>query len=89
MKDLSVVPIVNSVEEEYYTPNGEITFNKELSLYTVWDETYSNIVGTTFYPKVAEAMLDAYCKVYLDGEQSAEKEKEAAQSGTEVYIPIQ
>lgn len=56
------------VEDDYYTKNGEITFNKKTNLYTVWDETYAYTVGTTQYPKVAEAMLEAYIKYYLEGE---------------------
>lgn len=49
-----------------YTDNGEITFNTETKEYTVWDETYSDVVGTTWYPKVAEAMLKVYVERYLD-----------------------
>lgn len=51
------------------TPNGEITYDETTKLYTVWDETYAYEVGTTHYPKVAEAMLQAYCDYYVDGEQ--------------------
>lgn len=46
-------------------PNGEITFNLLTKQYTVWDETYSNTVCTTNYPKVAEAALTAYMEYYL------------------------
>ena len=44
----------------------EITFDKETNEYIVWDETYTYTVGRTQYSKVAIAMLDAYCKYYLE-----------------------
>lgn len=50
------------VKEEY---TNFITFNPITQMYTVWDETQAHIVGETSYPKVAEAMIDAYCKYYL------------------------
>ena len=53
--------------EENYTENGEITFNKVLKEYTVWDETYTDIICKTAYPKVAEAALNAYGEYYLEG----------------------
>lgn len=43
-----------------------ITYDFETMMYTVWDETQAYEVGTTFYPKVAEAMMDAYGLYYLD-----------------------
>jgi len=48
-----------------YTDNGEITYDTESKEYTVWDETYSDIVCVTMYPKVAEAALAAYVENYL------------------------
>ncbi|MFA5670254.1 MAG: hypothetical protein WC967_13510 [Balneolaceae bacterium] len=53
------------MSETNYTHNGEITYNTETKQYTVWDETYTYIVCTTNYPKVAEAALKAYCENYL------------------------
>ena len=50
---------------ENYTENGEITFNTETKEYTVWNETYSDTVCVTQYPKVAEAALLAYAENYL------------------------
>ncbi len=50
---------------ERYTENGEITFNTETKQYTVWDETYSDVVCITYYPKVAESALDSYARHYL------------------------
>ena len=47
------------------TKNGEITFDTETRLYEVWDETYSDTVGTTHYPLVAKDMLESYCRNYL------------------------
>jgi hypothetical protein len=47
------------------TKNGEITFDPETKLYEVWDETYSDTVGTTQYPLVAKGMLESYCRNYL------------------------
>jgi hypothetical protein len=47
------------------TKNGEITFDPETNLYTVWDETYAYTVGTTYYSLVAKDMLESYCKNYL------------------------
>lgn len=52
---------------EKYTKNGEITFNTKTREYTVWDETYSDSVCITPYPKIAEAALDIYGKDYIDG----------------------
>ena len=52
-------------KEERYTENGEITFNKETGMYTVWDETYSDTICKTQYPKIAEAALSTYSKHYL------------------------
>lgn len=43
-----------------------ITFDPNTNEYTVWDETQAYTVGTTCYPKVAEAMMDAYIKYYLE-----------------------
>jgi hypothetical protein len=50
---------------EKHTKNGEITFNTETKEYVVWNETYSDTVCTTNYPKVAEAALKAYADHYL------------------------
>jgi hypothetical protein len=47
------------------TKNGEITFDPQTNLYEVWDETYSDIVGTTQYPSVAKDILESYCRKYL------------------------
>jgi hypothetical protein len=47
------------------TKNGEITFDPEINLYTVWDETYAYIVGETYYSLVAKDMLESYCRNYL------------------------
>lgn len=55
-------------DEYFYTNNGEITYNKQTGIYTVWDETYANIVCTTVYPSIAEAALEWYC-AYLEGKQ--------------------
>lgn len=49
-----------------------ISYDSETKEYTVWDETQAYTIGTTCYPKVAEAMLQAYCTYYLnymEGEQ--------------------
>ena len=43
-----------------------ITYDFETMMYTVWDETGAYIVGVSQYPKVAEAIMDAYTKYYLD-----------------------
>jgi hypothetical protein len=51
--------------DEKYTENGEITFNKLTGVYTVWNETYSDHVCITNYPKIAEAALATYAKHYL------------------------
>lgn len=50
------------IEEKY---RNFITFDSVTRIYTVWDETQAYTIGETSYPKVAEAMLDAYSKYYL------------------------
>ena len=50
---------------EKYTANGEITFNTVTKVYVVWNETYTEVVCETYYPKVAEAALTAYSEHYL------------------------
>jgi hypothetical protein len=50
------------------TKNGEITYDETTRLYTVWDETYAEEVGSTGYLEVAKAMLHAYCVYYLEVE---------------------
>ncbi len=47
------------------TKNGEITKDLDTGLYTVWDETYADMVGQTYYINVAKAMLEVYCSDYL------------------------
>lgn len=53
---------MNQIEDKY---KNFITLDMETGEYTVWDETQAYTIGTTYYAKVAEAMLDAYCKYYL------------------------
>jgi hypothetical protein len=60
-----VVGAIKEEVDEKYTKNGEITFNPKTGEYTVWNETYSETVCLTNYPKVAEAALEAYAKHYL------------------------
>jgi hypothetical protein len=67
----------NNDNIEFITKNGEITLDKSTGIYTVWDETYVYTVGETSYRLVADAMLETYARVYLDAEQSTEKEKES------------
>jgi hypothetical protein len=50
---------------EEFKYSNFITFDEVTKLYTVWDETQAYEVGTTWYPKVAEAMVEAYGKFYL------------------------
>ena len=47
--------------EYFYTKNGEITYNENTNLFTVWDECYANVVCTTSYPFIAKAALEQYC----------------------------
>lgn len=49
------------------TPNGEICYDPENKMFTVFDETYIYTVGETQYPIVAYTMLCAYCDYYLEG----------------------
>jgi hypothetical protein len=65
----------------FITKNGEITLDKTTGIYTVWDETYADVVGDTKYLPIAEVMLETYKRVYLDGEQSTKEEKETEESG--------
>jgi len=48
------------------TPNGEITWDPKTGLYTVWEETYANTVGTTNDLEVAYVALQLYAAIYLD-----------------------
>ena len=51
-----------NINEKY---KNFITWDEKTG-YTVWDETQAYEVGTTWYPKVAEAMMDAYGLYYLE-----------------------
>lgn len=51
---------VYSIPEKY---KPFITYDGKM--YSVWDETQAYLIGTTFYPRVAMAMLDAYSTFYL------------------------
>lgn len=53
---------------ENVTPNGEITFETETRLYTVWNESYSEILLVTSNLNHAEAILTAYAKHLEDSE---------------------
>lgn len=48
-----------------HTENGEITFDTDTKLYTVWDENYLDKVCETPYPKIAEKALEIYADDYL------------------------
>lgn len=63
-------------------PNGEITFDPATNEYTVWNETYSDPVCITNYPKVAEAALTAYGKHYLQEEQENKPDQ------TEIFTQV-
>lgn len=52
----------NVVDEKY---KNFITWDENTG-YTVWDETQAYEIGTTWYPKVAYAMMDAYTTYYLE-----------------------
>jgi hypothetical protein len=51
---------------EYCTENGEITYDTETKQYTIWNETYSDIVDTVDNIEKAKQILADYCK-YLEG----------------------
>jgi len=48
-----------------YTENGEITYNKEIGIYEVFDETYTEIICRTPYQLIAETALKVYCDTFL------------------------
>lgn len=49
------------------TPWGEICYDPVENVFIVFDETYTDFVGRTPYPKVAFEMLRSYCDYYLEG----------------------
>ena len=55
---------VNPVEIKI-SENGEVCYDTGTLEYIVYNETYTDLVGSTSYPLVALAILESYCANYL------------------------
>jgi len=63
--EINYVEEIKDNEEINYTKNGEITWNKTTGEFKVYNETYTDVICTTQYLKIAEIALKIYAEDFL------------------------